>query len=243
MFFVKRSRKYYPFFVLPGILKLTFFLVVLTGWGLQSGAQGFHSMSASFELSIQATTASQASGRLYFLAPDRLLLQVEEPVQQVMLYEDGSMRMYYPQSGRSIRFEDSPLEGLVFFGAFLRATARHGDPSADGFELAGSRFAGDSLYITYRPPEGVRTHVTEMRSVFAEDRLIYSLVTDKEDALMARTDYGAYETHGLLMIPTSVRVRMFEQGVCTYEEKASFTDVKVNAAFDLRELIPPAIRQ
>lgn len=200
-------------------------------------------MSASFELSIEATSDSHASGRLYFQAPDRLLLNVEQPVQQVMLYEGGSMRMYYPQSGRTIRFEDSPLEGLVFFGAFLRATLRHGDPSVDGFELAGSRFAGDSLYMTYRPPEGVRTHVGEMRSVFAQDRLIYSLVTDREDALMARTDYNDYETHGLLMIPTRVRVRMFEQGICTYEERVRFTDVQVNAGFELEDFIPPAIRQ
>lgn len=220
------------------------FILITSSISVLTNAQTLESLSASFELNIRGSNNSSSKGHIHFESPDLLLLTVVEPLEQLMLYGNDMLRIYYPNTGEILDFKDSSIRNLSFFYGFLRAIKDRHDATETGFVFISSRFENDTLYMTYKPPDKYQSAGIEMTNVYYKNLLQYNYIRDAEEKILATSKYGNYKTIKGLNIPHEVLIISYNQdGDITYAENATFSDVQINQIKEFRSLLPDQLKR
>lgn len=202
-------------------------------------AQSVNWLTAEFSLEIVKQTSTKSKGKIYFGQPDQLVLMVNEPLYQTMLYKDNQLIIYYPETDKILEFEDTSIESLSFFQGLLRALEDRNDGTKTGFNFKSSFFENDTLYMIYQTPEDHPTLRMEMTNVYFDKMLIYNYILGKDEKLVAKSKYSNYKNVNDMNMPHKIEILSYDKsGNVTYNERVSFQDVKINHPIDFNKILP-----
>jgi outer membrane lipoprotein-sorting protein len=182
-------------------------------------AQSLITLRAEFVRTTRdGSTTETVKGTLFYLPPARVILRVREPVSQWIVFETGSMLIWYPQAAKAFRFSERLPSVYGFASTFV------GVPRADfglanaGFTLVGSESRDGALLTRWKPPAGLARSIGTA-TIGSRDRSPYMLeVTDTGGKFLARVSYTSFVFYGSLSIPSHIELVQMERGALVSEE-------------------------
>jgi outer membrane lipoprotein-sorting protein len=182
-------------------------------------AQSLTTLSAEFVRTTRAgSTTETVKGTLFYQPPARVILRVYEPVSQWVVFETGSMLIWYPDAAKAFRFSEKLPSIYGFASTFV------GVPRADfglanaGFTLVGSESRDGTLLTRWKPPASLARSIGTA-TVGSRDRSPCMLeVTDAGGKFLARVSYTSYVSYGSLSIPSRIELAQMERGALVSED-------------------------
>jgi hypothetical protein len=117
-------------------------------------APGVRTLSAEFVRTwTPAGGATETSGgHLYYDASGRVLVDVRQPLHQLMQVDGEHLRILYPETGKAYDIVSGSPQVLPFFQALLAMADESFGLAAKGYSLLSHTSRGDTLVTVWNPP-------------------------------------------------------------------------------------------
>jgi outer membrane lipoprotein-sorting protein len=197
-------------------------------------AQSLRTLRAEFTRTIRSElTTETIMGTLYFQAPDRLILVVQDPVHQWVIFEEEGVLFWYPDEAKAWRLiekHEPPPNLSSLFVAIPRADC---GLAGAGFKIKDSETRGDVLLTRWKPPYSLRSTIDTVKVQTRGDLPCVLEVQDRRENVLARLTYS-YASIGELTLPEHV---VLEQRL----KKVVFSEEIVYSGHEIDVELPPGI--
>ena len=187
----------------------------------RSNAAPLKTLSLDFtrELTENGKTEHIAGTLHYDAEPARVVVQVKEPLSQIMLVKDKVLEIYYPVKNQAFRFIAEGQIPLPFVESIIKSTQIEHGLTAVGYSLDRHEIAEDVLYTYWTPPEKVKDKLGTVILGSREGRLISVEVKTPDGHLAAKSLYQNHTKLGNSYIPMEVASSLYspESEVLEYE--------------------------
>lgn len=174
------------------------------------------------------------SGIVYYQGPEKVLVQVQRPVNQIMVVTGNRLIIYYPDDNRAFRITSRGPVSLPFAQIFTSIAKEDYGLSDLGYVLANSEFRGDTLFTYWHPPVRAKNLLGE--SVLGEvyEKLVYVETRGPKGQLMSRSRLSEHLDLQGLYFPGEVLTEVHADfGIST--ERTVYENVELNV--DLPEWV------
>ncbi|MEM2175364.1 MAG: hypothetical protein QXI58_07070 [Candidatus Micrarchaeia archaeon] len=191
--------------------------------------QSFKNITAEFTRTITKKEIVEefVKGRIYYQAPQRIILKVIKPVNQWIVLEDTIMLIYYPNEQKAFRFHSKNPFSLPFFQAFVSVvTDDFGLPKV-GFSLTKSEIKGDTLLTYWEPPKQIKKILGNTIIGLTKNKLLFVEIRDTKGRKLAKTTYSNHFQYGKNFFPLEITSVVYEKDSFTIE-KVVYTNPQFN---------------
>lgn len=113
-----------------------------------------NTLSADFEREfVERSHIEKIKGRIYYQAPAKVIIEVNDSLNQITLFTRNSLLIYYPEEARAFRIKSKGPMTLPFFEAFIGAVKEDFGLTELGYTLADYETCAETLYTWWDPPE------------------------------------------------------------------------------------------
>ena len=147
----------------------------------------------------------RTTGTLHYDAEAaRVVVQVQEPILQIVLVKDQVMEIYYPVKNRAYRFIFEGRIPLPFVESIIQSTQVEYGLTALGYSLDKHEITDDVLYTYWTPPEKAKDKLGTIILGSRDGLLISTEAKTPKDHLTAKSLYGNHTKLGNSDIPMEV---------------------------------------
>jgi hypothetical protein len=193
----------------------------------------------------EGTETDSVKGRLYYSSDGYLLVRTTEPVSQYMRVENNTMLLYYPDSRRAFRIEQSRPVIMPFVQSLLWSFNRKLNLERAGFRFDHTESAGDTSTEYWMAPRQFMKQLREIRVSLTGKKKIERIDTfDADGHELVSTSCGSHCETGGFLIPLSMTTRT-SKGSLPVVEKIVFQKPLINRPDDIGSVffsIPPDIQ-
>lgn len=205
------------------------FLILLN---LTLHAAQLKTLSMDFTREITENGETEKSeGTLHYNAVDlRVVVEVKEPIKQIMITKDKILEIYYPNQKKAFRFISDGQIPLPLIESILQATqAEYGLTALLGYTLDRHEVVDKVLYTYWKPPEKSKDKLGPVILGMLEDKLISAEVKNPKEHIVAKTLYKKHHKLGNSYIPMEVlSLKYGEQSEVIQMEKITYRKPQVN---------------
>ena len=133
-----------------------------------------------------------------------VIVEVTEPLKQIMIVKGKVVEIYYPVENQAFRFTFEGRIPLPFVESILQSTQAEYGLTTIGYSLDRHEIVDDVLYTYWTPPEKAKDKLGTVILGSRDDRLISAEVKNPRGHLVARTLYQNHSKMGLNYIPMTV---------------------------------------
>lgn len=200
-------------------------------------AQTIQSLYANFELTITDSEKNTSNGFLIYKEPGILYLEVTYPINQLMLFKNDTLRIFYPSTERLMEIPNSTYANIPFFKVLINNVEGKIQPIEYGFIFQSSNIKNDTLYITYRPPEQLEKQFGKSVHVYFQRDLFYNYMLDPRNNLIARIDFENYKAVESFKLPHKITIKTLTGKNSFKLEEAVFDSILINKDFDIESYL------
>ena len=155
------------------------------------------------------------AGRLHYdVKTERVVVEVNRPIRQIMVAKGNILEIYYPEEKQAFRFISEGPVPLPLVETIIQTTqAEYGLATILGYTFEKHEIIDKVLYTHWKPPEASKDKLGVVILGIRDDRLISAEVKDPKGFLVAKTLYQHHSKIGIHYIPMMV----FSS---TYDEKS-----------------------
>lgn len=148
------------------------------------------------------------SGKLlYFQGKTTVFIQ--QPIQQVLLFYDNLIVVYYPQDTAVLRINTQSQAFLPFFQMFVGIVNQNFNPEALGFQLHDQQFNNDTLKFIWLPPNQEDIELGMMETVYHKDKLALIQNFGTNNKMTNSVHYSGYEKVYETEIPFKIEMNNY----------------------------------
>lgn len=168
------------------------------------------------------------AGEFYYLQPNRLYIEIEYPVHQIMVIDNvrNLTTVYYPEQRRAFELQGERPASLPVISGILSALQPDYGLSALGFQIYDQEIKGDTLLTHWQHPEDDGS-VGEFTLARSNDRLIRAVLTLPTTDGTATTHFLDFVTQGRHTIPVVIQTETVNF-LGSASERLVFGDVEIN---------------
>ena len=186
-----------------------FLLILLLCRAVHAAPLKTLSLDFTRELTERGKT-ERTTGTLHYDAEAaRVVVQVQEPILQIMLVKDQVMEIYYPVENQAYRFIFKGRIPLPFVESIIQSTQVEYGLTALGYSLDKHEIAKDVLYTYWTPPEKAKDKLGTIILGSRDGLLISTEAKTSNDHLTAKSLYGNHTKLGNSNIPMEVSYRLY----------------------------------
>ena len=210
----------------PITLSLTCFLChTLYAAPLRTLSLGF-----TRELTEDDKTERIAGTLHYEVKEARVVVEVTEPLRQIMMVKEKVLEIYYPVEKQAFRFISQGRIPLPFIEAILQSTQAEYGLTALGYTLNKHDVVDEVLYTHWAPPEKAKDKLGTVILGMRDDRLISAEVKNPKGHIIARSHYQNHSKIGVNYIPMEVTSSMYgPKSQVLQQERIVYSNAQVNA--------------
>ena len=188
------------------------------------------SLDFTRELTENGETEHIAGTLHYDLKSSRVVVEVNEPLKQIMIVKGKILEIYYPEQEQAFRFVSEGPIPLPFIESILQATqAEYGLTALMGYTLDKHEVVDKVLYTYWKPPEKDKETLGPVILGMREDRLISAEIKNPAGYIVARTLYKAHKEIGSSYIPMQVTASTYgEKSEVLRHEKILYSNPQAN---------------
>ena len=215
-------------------LLLTSFLCT----GLHAAPLTILSLDFTRELTENNKTETTAGTLHYDVKAARVVVEVTEPLKQIMIVQDKVLEIYYPLENQAFRFIAEGRIPLPFVEAILQSTQAEYGLTAIGYSLDKHEIADDVLYTYWAPLKKAKDKLGTIILGSRAGKLISTEVKTSDDKLTAKSFYQKHTKLGDSHIPMEVTSSLYgPKSEVLEHERVVYSNPQPNAQ------LPPPILQ
>ena len=167
------------------------------------------SLDFTRELTENGKTEHIAGTLHYDVQAARVVVEVTEPVKQIMVVKDSILEIYYPIEKQAFRFISQGRVPLPFVESIIQSTQAEYGLTAIGYTLDKHDVVDEVLYTYWAPPEKAQDKLGAVILGMREDRLISAEVKNPKGHIIARSNYQNHSKIGINYIPMAVTSNLY----------------------------------
>ena len=145
----------------------------------------------------------------YDVKAARVVVEVTEPLKQIMIVQEEVLEIYYPLQNQAFRFTAKGRIPLPFVESIIQSTQAEYGLTAIGYSLDKHEIADDVLYTYWTPPEKAKDKLGAVILGSRADRLISTEVKTPDGKLNAKSYYRNHTKLGDNYIPMEVTSSLY----------------------------------
>ena len=181
------------------------------------------------ELTEKDKTEHIAGTLHYDVKAARVVVEVTEPVKQIMVVKDKVLEIYYPVEQQAFRFISEGRVPLPFIQSIIQSTQAEYGLTAIGYTLDKHDVVDQILYTYWKPPEKAKDKLGRVILGMHNDRLISAEIKNPEGHIICRSRYRNHSKIGINYIPMEVTSSTYgEKSEVLQQEKIVYSNPQVN---------------
>ena len=161
------------------------------------------------ELTANKKTEIIAGTLHYDVRAARIVVEVTEPLKQIMVVQGKVLEIYYPIENQAFRFIAKGRIPLPFVESIIQSTQAEYGLTAIGYSLDRHEIADNVLYTYWAPPKRAKDKLGTIILGSRAGRLISAEVKTSDDKLAAKSFYRNHTKFGDSHIPMEVTSRLY----------------------------------
>lgn len=182
----------------------------------------------------------------YDVKAARVVVEVTEPLKQIMVVQDKVLEIYYPLENQAFRFIAKGRIPLPFVEAILQSTQAEYGLTAIGYSLDKYEIADDVLYTYWAPPKKAKDKLGIAILGSRNGRLISAEVKSPDSKLNTKLIYRNHIKLGDSHIPMEVTSSLYgPKSEILEHERVVYSNPQPNAqppALILQFEIPKSVK-
>lgn len=140
----------------------------------------------------------------YDVKAARVVVEVTQPLKQIMVVKEKTLEIYYPIEKQAFRFISKGRIPLPFVESIIQSTQAEYGLTAIGYSLEKHDIVDKVLYTYWAPPEKAKEKLGTVILGMRDDRLISAEVKNPKGHIIARSHYQDHSRIGINYIPMKV---------------------------------------
>lgn len=187
------------------------------------------SLDFTRELTESDKTEHIAGTLHYNVKAARVVIEVVEPLRQIMIIEDNALEIYYPIEKQAFRFISEGRIPLPFVESIIQSTQAEHGLTAIGYSLERHDIVDGVLYSYWRPPKKAKDTLGTVILGMQDDRLISAEVKNPKGYIIARSHYQNHSKVGMNYVPLMVTSSTYgEESEVHQRERVVYSNPQVN---------------
>lgn len=208
---------------------ITFLLIALLGSALDAAPLKTLSLEFTRELTENDKTEHIAGTLHYDVKAARVVVEVTEPLKQIMIAKGNILEIYYPEQKQAFRFISEGQIPLPLIETIIQSTQAEYGLTAIGYTLDKHDVVDQVLYTYWKPPEKVKDKLGRVILGMHNDRLISAEIKNPEGHIIGRSRYRNHSKIGINYIPMEVTSSTYgEKSEVLQHEKIVYSNPHVN---------------
>ena len=188
------------------------------------------SLNFTRELTEKGETEYIAGTLHYDVKAARVVVEVSEPLKQIMVVNDKALEIYYPEQKQAFRFIAKGRIPLPFVESIIQSTQAEHGLTAMGYTLEKHDIVDDVLYSYWSPPKKAKDQLGTIILGMQDDRLISAEVKNPKGYIVARSRYQNHNKVGMHYVPMMVTSSTYdEKSEVLQHEQVIYSNPQVNA--------------
>lgn len=206
-----------------------FLLIFFISNGLCAAPLKTLSLEFTRELTENGKTEHIAGTLHYDVKAARVVVEVTEPLKQIMVVKDKVLEIYYPEQEQAFRFISDGRIPLPFVESIIQSTQAEYGLTAIGYSLDKHDVVDKVLYTHWKPPEKAKDSLGVVILGMQDDRLISAEIKNPDGYLIGRSRYQNHKKIGVNYIPMTVTSSTYgEKSEVLQYEKVVYSNPLVN---------------
>lgn len=171
------------------------------------------------------------AGTLHYDAKaSRVVVEVSDPLKQIMVVKDTALEIYYPVEKQAFRFIAEGRIPLPFVESIVQSTQAEHGLTAIGYSLEKHDVVDKVLYSYWRSPKEAKDRLGTVILGMQDDRLISAEVKNPKGHIIARSHYQNHSKVGMNYVPMKVTSSTYgEKSEVRQHEQVVYSNPQVNA--------------
>ena len=187
------------------------------------------SLDFTRELTENDKTEHIAGTLHYNVKEARVVIEVVEPLRQIMIIEDNALEIYYPIEKQAFRFISQGRIPLPFVESIIQSTQAEHGLTAIGYSLEKHDIVNGVLYSYWSPPKKAKDTLGPVILGMQDDRLISAEVKNPKGYIIARSHYQNHSKVGMNYVPLMVTSSTYgEKSEVLQREQVIYSNPQVN---------------
>ena len=188
------------------------------------------SLEFTRELTENSKTEHIVGTLHYDVKAARVVVEVIEPLKQIMIVKDKVLEIYYPEQKQAFRFISEGRIPLPFVESIIQSTQAEYGLTAIGYSLDKHDVVDKVLYTYWKPPEKAKDSLGVVILGMRDDRLISAEIKNPDGYLIGRSGYQNHRKIGVNYIPMTVTSSTYgEKSEVLQHEQIIYNNPQVNA--------------
>ncbi|MCE2414588.1 hypothetical protein J4G07_11325 [Candidatus Poribacteria bacterium] len=209
---------------------ITFLFTLLFTDALQAVPLKTLSLDFTRELTEKDKT-EHITGTLHYDAKaTRVVVEVTQPLKQIMVVKDKVLEIYYPVEKQAFRFISEGRILLPFVESIVQSTQAEHGLTTIGYTLEKHDIVDKVLYSYWSPPKKAKDQLGVIILGMQDDRLISAEVKNPKGHIIARSHYQNHSKVGMNYVPMMVTSSTYgEKSEVLQYERVVYSNPQVNA--------------
>lgn len=180
---------------------------------------------------IETDKTERIVGTLHYEAKAaRVVVEVSEPVKQIMVVRDKVLEIYYPVEKQGFRFISEGRIPLPFVESIIQSIQAENGLTAIGYSLEKHDIVDEVLYSYWSPPKKAKDELGTVILGMQDDRLISAEVKNPKGHIIARSRYQQHSRIGMNYVPMKVISSTYgEKSEVLQREQVVYSNPQINA--------------
>ena len=167
------------------------------------------SLDFTRELTENNKTERTAGTLHYDVKAARVVVEVTEPLKQIMVVQNEVLEIYYPVENQAFRFITKGRIPLPFVESIIQSTQAEHGLTAIGYSFDRHEIMDDVLYTHWTPPKKVKDKLGTIILGSWAGKLTSAETKTPDDQLAAKSFYRNHTKFGDSYIPMEVTSRLY----------------------------------
>ena len=210
-------------------LTAPFILTFLLCNPLDAAPLKFLSMDFTRELTENNNTERTIGFLHYNFKTARVVVEVTEPIKQIMIVKDNVLEIYYPAELQAFRFISPGRVPLPFVESIIQSTQTEFGLSTIGYSLDEHVIVADMLYTYWTPPKKVKDKIGAVILGMRDNRLFSTDVKNPQGDIIANSQYQNHRKVGMHFIPMTVNSKTYGANSEVFQhERIAYSNPRAN---------------
>ena len=188
------------------------------------------SLDFTRELTEHGKTETIAGTLHYDVKAARVVVEVTEPLKQIMVVQNEVLEIYYPVENQAFRFITKGRIPLPFVESIIQSTQAEHGLTAIGYSLDRHEIMDDVLYTHWTPPKKAKDKLGTVILGSWAGKLTSAEAKTPDDQLAAKSFYRNHTKFGDSHIPMEVTSSLYgPKSEVLEHERVVYSNPQLNA--------------
>lgn len=208
-------------------LLITFLMLNVSQFG-----QMPDTISLGFERKLVRENSTEiVKGISYYKAPQKLYIEVQQPLKQIMTIENNVLTIYYPIEKKAFRIKSKGPIQMPIIQSILSAMKDDYGLSDIGYTMTKSEMKGKTLYTYWEPPKKYKKQMGRFILGIENGLLSYSEALNPKGETIIRSSYKKHIELNGKYFPLEIQSEITDGSRQT--EYITYSNVKINISLPL----------